>query len=350
MTNPYRDLPAHNFWRKGVTDFCRQEFDPVTSVRFKIEQTDKVATAGSCFAQHISRRLSAIGFNYFVSEQGFAFEPAERVRRNFGVFSARFGNIYTARQLVQLFDEAFHGKRLSDDAWTRPDGRFVDPYRPQIEPDGFGSALDVRAARFEHLCAVRNMLTDADVFVFTLGLTESWMNKADGAVYPLAPGVAGGTYDPERYQFVNFSVAEVEADLHYFITELRKINEKVRILFTVSPVPLIATFEPRNVLVSTTYSKSVLRVAAETMLRTYDFVDYFPSFEIITGSYNFGMYYEDDAREVNSLGVSHAMRMFLKNYAGQQDDQKVAPLGISATDFAVPQVVCDEEAIASINR
>ncbi|RQV20629.1 GSCFA family protein [Burkholderia cenocepacia] len=350
MTNPYRKLPSHNFWRKGVTEFCRNEFDPVTSVRFQIEKTDKVATAGSCFAQHISRRLSAIGFNYFVPESGFAFEPAERTRRNFGVFSARFGNIYTARQLVQLFDEAIHDKRPREQAWARPDGRFVDPYRPQIEPDGFASEIEVRASRFEHLSAVRKMLKEADVFVFTLGLTESWMSKEDGAVFPLAPGVAGGSYDPERHQFVNFSAAEVEADLHYFVTELRKINEKVRILFTVSPVPLIATYEDRNVLVSTTYSKSVLRVAAETMFRTYDFVDYFPSFEIITGSYNFGMYYEEDAREVNNLGVSHAMRVFLKNYAAGTDGQNQVPANVQETDFSAARVVCDEESIASINK
>lgn len=350
MANPYSRLPSYNFWRRGVSSFNRNEFDPVTNVRFKIGKLDKVATAGSCFAQHISRHLAQIGFNYFVAETGAGLNSNERAKRNFGVFSARYGNIYTARQLAQIFREVFHGATMNETAWLRPDGRYVDPYRPQIEPAGYANPDEVYAARKEHLSFVRKILEEADVFVFTLGLTESWMLKSDQSVFPLAPGVAGGDFDPDRYAFVNFSVPEVEADLHFFLTELRKINPKIKVLLTVSPVPLMATYEDRNVLVATTYSKSVLRVAAETMLRTYDFVDYFPSYEIITGSYNFGMYFAEDAREVNDLGVSHAMRVFLANYAeGKTRRPREAPV-VSSEQKSQFNIICDEEAIETVNR
>src|SRR3546814_5220395 len=72
-------------------------------------------------------------------------------------------------------------------------------------------------------------------------------------------------------------------------------------LLTVSPVPLIATYEPEHVLCATTYSKSVLRVAATMLARGREWVDYYPSYEIITGSYNRSVYYESDYRGVNSL-------------------------------------------------
>lgn len=350
MTNPYSQLPPYHFWRRSVSNVCRHEFDPVTNVRFTIARHDRVATAGSCFAQHISRHLDQIGFNYYVVEDGSELAAAERKKRNFGVFSARYGNIYTARQLLQVFREAFGRLERRETAWARPDGRFVDPYRPQIEPEGFAHPDDVRAAREAHLASVRTMFEEADVFVFTLGLTEGWAEKADGSVFPLAPGVAGGTYDPERYAPVNFTVFEVHDDLHAFLQELRDVNKDVRVLLTVSPVPLMATFEDRNVLVATTYSKSVLRVAADHIYRNAAFVDYFPSYEIITGSYNFGMYYEEDAREVNDLGVSHAMRVFLRNYARSEGERPAARIEPPADFSAVPSVVCDEEAIDRINR
>jgi hypothetical protein len=111
---------------------------------------------------------------------------------------------------------------------------------------------------------------------------------------------------------------------------------------------LIATYEDRNVLVATTYSKSVLRVVAEMTLAAYQWVEYFPSFEIITGSYAGGLYYEDDAREVNRLGVAHAMRCFMNNFV--EGTRKVA----TATTYAATlppsrqSVICDEEAIDAI--
>jgi hypothetical protein len=51
------------------------------------------------------------------------------------------------------------------------------------------------------------MFETLDVLVFTFGLTESWRNRADGAIFPLAPGVAGGEFHGDRYEFVNFSAA-----------------------------------------------------------------------------------------------------------------------------------------------
>lgn len=345
MTNPYKGLPDHQFWRRGVSGVEHHRLDPIVEPRFRIARGDRVATAGSCFAQHISNRLSQTGFDYFVTEDGAELAPDERRRRNFGVFSARYGNLYTTAQLRQLFDEAFGRRRPHDVAFQRPDGRFIDAFRPQIEPEGHTTPEGVAAARREHLDAVRRMFVDCDVFIFTLGLTEAWRSTVDQSVFPLAPGVVGGAFDPAEHAFVNFDLAAVEADLEAFLADLKSVNPGVRVLLTVSPVPLIATYEKRHVLVSTTYSKSVLRVAAEQVMRRHDWVDYFPSYEIITGSYAGGLYYEDDFREVNNLGVAHAMRCFLRNYTEcgvRQDADALAVAAARTTD-----IVCDEEAIAA---
>jgi hypothetical protein len=344
--NPYSGLPDHQFWRRAVAGIEPFLFDPVVSTRFTIGQNERVATAGSCFAQHISNRLSRIGFNYFVPEAGAELDEAERKRLNYGVFSARFGNLYTTRQLLQLFQEAFDGRTPAEGAWQREDGRFVDALRPQINPDGHASEEEVRQERARHLRQVRRMFEDCDIFVFTLGLTETWRSRVDGTVYPVAPGVSGGTYDPERHEFVNLDVFEVIADLKEFLARLKSVNPQVKAVLTVSPVPLIATYEPRNVLVATTYSKSVLRVAAETAYRAHDWVEYFPSYEIITGNYNDARYYEADYRGINPIGVDHAMRCFLAHYTAGQ-----APTGPS-TALAAPSpdsdLVCDEEAIEQV--
>ncbi len=216
--NPYSGLPDHCFWRRGVENVPSAEVDPVVSAKFKLSPQDRIATAGSCFAQHIARTLVAEGYGYFVAEQAPAgTTPDDAAKRGYGMFSARYGNVYTMRQMVQLIDRAYGRFLPADGAWRRADGRYVDPFRPQIEPDGFATPDEVVAARDGHFASVRRMLEDASVFIFTLGLTEAWRARADGAVFPLAPGVAAGEPDLDRYEFVNFGTAEVEADVEAFI-------------------------------------------------------------------------------------------------------------------------------------
>lgn len=344
--NPYRNLPDHQFWRRGVAGVERFQFDPVVSTRFAIAPDARVATAGSCFAQHISNRLSRIGFNYFVPEDGSHLPDAERAELNYGVFSCRYGNIYTTRQLLQLFQACFEGRGVAEDAWRRDDGRYVDALRPQIDPAGFDSPEAVKAERRVHLDHVGRMFRECDVFVFTLGLTECWRSRMDGTVYPLAPGVSGGSYDPARHEFVNLDIHDVLDDLDRFLAGLFSVNPGVKVVLTVSPVPLIATYEPRNALVATTYSKSVLRVAAEAMYRRHDRVEYFPSYEIITGNYTDSVYYERDYRGINAVGVNHAMGCFLRHFTA--GGAPAAPAVVAAVGPIDSDVVCDEEAIDQI--
>ena len=68
--SPYSNLPDHQFWRRAVAGIEPFLFDPVVSTRFSIAKNERVATSGSCFAQHISNRLARIGFNYFITEPG----------------------------------------------------------------------------------------------------------------------------------------------------------------------------------------------------------------------------------------------------------------------------------------
>ncbi len=345
MSHPYVDLPDEQFWSRGVASIESHLFDPVSKPRFAIRPGDRVATAGSCFAQHISRRLRAMGDNFMLVESGEHLPPEAREERQYGLFSARYGNIYTPLQLWQLYQEAF-GERTPDDAaWRNRHGRWVDPFRPLVEPRGHDSAEQVAHERVTHLAAVREMLEAADILVFTLGLTEAWRSRIDGSVYPLAPGVAGGEHDPARHEFVNFSVEETQAALEAVLLAARARNPGLRVILTVSPVPLAATYEPRNVVVSTAYSKAVLRVVAEQVVRRHDWIDYFPSYEIITASPTGGLYFEEDHRSVNRLGVAHVMRLFTRHYL-ETDRERDADLQRLGAISAVPSgVICDEEAM-----
>jgi hypothetical protein len=354
---PYKSLPDYAFWRRSVSNTEPGLLDPIVSTKFRISEADKIATAGSCFAQHIARFLSQSGYNYFVSEPGHEILTEETKKTyNYGTFSARFGNLYTTRQLLQLFQRAYGEFTPAEDMWEEG-GRYVDPFRPFIQPRGFATEQEYRLDREEHFAAIRRMVETLDVFVFTLGLTEGWQSKEDGAVFAISPGCGAGNHDSSIHEFINFNVQEVTDDLRSAIEFIRARNPAARVLLTVSPVPLIATYEPQHVLVSTTYSKSVLRVAAETLKNEMSGVDYFPSYEIITGNFSHGVYYEDDLREIREQGVRHAMTCFFRHYLGIEiavpDDAPAekSPEKLAARTDTVnrrlAKVVCDEEQLES---
>jgi hypothetical protein len=188
-----------------------------------------------------------------------------------------------------------------------------------------------------------------DIFIFTLGLTECWASREDGSVYPMCPGTVASSFDPSRHIYLNLGVADVVADMQAFIREVRAVNPGVKVVLTVSPVPLAATAEDRHVLVSTTFSKSVLRVAAEELARLPD-VAYFPSYEIVTGAFTRGRYFADDLRAVTEEGVDHVMRLFFRHLT--------LGMGKSAAEATVPDrdihlermskviaTICEEEVL-----
>ena len=178
------------------------------------------------------------------------------------------------------------------------------------------------------------------------------MSRLDGAVYPVGPGVVGGTFDLALHAFVNFSVREVVADLESFLSKLKLVNPTARVILTVSPVPLVATAADRHVLVSTTYSKSVLRVAAEEVSSAHSHVCYFPSYEIITGPHAAGGYFEADRRSVSEAGVDHVMRVFMAHMTDATAGAATAVAVDAVADAALTEMqaladaACDEEMLA----
>jgi hypothetical protein len=362
--NPYSKLPDHNFWRRAISRVAPTDVDPVVSAPLRIGSHHQVATAGSCFAQHIARRLPDRGIGYLVAET----EPATpgACDENYGVFSARFGNIYTTLQLLQLFDRAYGLFEPTEGVWRRGDGAFVDPFRPQIQKAGFLAESGLVADRVAHLAAVRRMFETCNVFIFTLGLTEGWVSRSDRAAVPLAPGVVDGCGVLNDYRFENLEVADMADQLNRFLFKFRTVNPDAWTILTVSPVPLIATYEDRHVLVSTTYSKAALRVVADIVCRANPQVTYFPSYEIIVGAHARYAYFGEDLREVLPVGVDHVMSLFFRHYvdAGMPPEPPLSssaaarPNGDSSSAAARPTeasfmreiggVICDEEALDTV--
>jgi hypothetical protein len=306
--HPYRSQPSRAFWSRSVSpDFVAA--DMTAGGEPLLRRGDRVVSAGSCFASNMIPWLEGSGLDYVRTEEphpAFAHLPENLGYRS---FSAAYGNIYTARHLRQLMERATGDFQPAQDRWHE-DGGVIDPFRPGLRyPAQSDEEFDILSR--QHLRAVLDAFTAATVFVFTLGLTEAWESTLDGAVYPACPGTVAGEFDPGRDRFHNFSADEVRADLVGFIQRLRETNPGVRVILTVSPVPLIATATDQHVVVASSYSKAVLRVAAAEAAASMPQVCYFPALEIVTGPQAPHDFLAQDRRSVTEAGVTAVMETLI---------------------------------------
>jgi hypothetical protein len=193
------------------------------------------------------------------------------------------------------------------------------------------------------------MIETMDVFVFTFGHTETWRHKKDGAILQLAPGVAGGDWDQNIYEFYNMSVSEVIRDFLAAVDRIRAVNPKVRIVLSVSPVGIIATYENRHVIESNSAVKAILRAAADEIKRSRPDIAYFPSYDLATVSPNVSWYYRNDTRKITSFGIDHTMRVFFEHFtekaSSAQNTVARVKIDVASEAETSSKVVCDEEAI-----
>lgn len=341
MSNPYLKLGERSFWSASVAKKNCFDIKDLWRPKFRISETDRVATYGSCFAQHFGKSLSQYGFNWYITEKA-PFFSSETLKKqfNYEVFSSRVGNIYTASLFAQWLRWTSQSEKSENlEVWKDSSG-FIDPFRPTIEPHGFLNEEELHKSRNRTLREFYNSIRDCQVLVFTLGLTECWRNSESKLEYPMCPGTAAGKFDSNLHKFSNQTYTEISENLMCCLDLMSKINPKIKILLTVSPVPLTATNSNNHVLVATSESKAKLRAVAGEFASSFENVDYFPSFEIINSVPFRGIFFESNMRNVNQIGVDHVMSLFFGSF-GYESLKRNGGGVVSSVDESCDEKILD---------
>jgi hypothetical protein len=238
-----------------------------------IDRSTPVASMGSCFAREIRKGLLQQGYAYITEE---VHHPAAVHA------SAAWERLYNTFSMRQVFQYTFETFAPQLRWWQAPQsGQIQDPYRRIICYE----SLPAAEADFErHREHSRRALMRAEVLILTLGLTEIWEDQADGSVIclPSGPYVNEGG-DMRRYRFRVSRYAENLANLETIHRIMARHNPRCRLLVTVSPVHLWATFrQDADVISASCNSKSTLRAAADEFTASHDNVFYFPAYEMAT--------------------------------------------------------------------
>jgi hypothetical protein len=235
----------------------------------------------------------------------------------------RLYNTFSMRQIFEYtFEEWYPDLRW----WRAPiSGQIQDPYRRIILYEDLKSAEEDFA---NHRQCSRRVLEKAEVLILTLGLTEIWEDRVDGAVIclPSGPYVNEGG-DMSRYRFRVSRHAENLANLERIHEIMAQHNPACCIIVTVSPVHLWATFrEDADVISASCNSKSTLRSVADEFAARHDNVHYFPAFEMAT-IYRpmMGQQIFTEDREnfhVNQQTVDFIMKEFFAWYGDASDGKR----------------------------
>ena len=344
MTSPYHGLGPEAFWRSAVAEGDPGRDAALYRPKFPITQKTRIFTAGSCFAQHVTRALRAAGCDVIDAEP-MTIGLSQKVTRRFGygLYSARFGNIYTLRQFRQLVEEVLGLHKPACPVWTQ-DGAFFDALRPMVEPAGFGTEAALHEARAAHLAAVKSALQQADLLIFTLGLTECWEHRETGTVYPTAPETLAGTFDADVFAFRNLGYDDCIDDFVALRGHLAELKPGLQFLLTVSPVPLTATASGAHVLQASTYSKAVLRAVCGALYQADTAVDYFPSYELITAPRSQGHWFDANLRTPSAEGVAMVMQHFFRAHGLAAKADEV----VQGDDTTDP--LCDEVLLEAFSK
>jgi hypothetical protein len=289
--------------QEGATRTRTKLLRPNLSPKFKISRTDSVFTMGSCFARNIEVYLESLGYVFPTRNPGFALDNSECSSPN-GYF-----NKFTVPSMANELIFASGDGSLPDSAYVRDDaGRWQDGQSPAT----FASLERAKEIR-SRVEGVTKAAFAANVMLLTLGLVEAWHDNENDVYWNLAPPANVIKAAPSRFSLRILSYEDNKRHLDVLYRSVARLNPNIKIVVTVSPVPLAATFSGNDIAVANMYSKSTLRAVASDFAAEHPNVDYFPSYEMAMDSDPLGVW-TDDAVHVRDQMVECIITHFLINY------------------------------------
>jgi hypothetical protein len=297
------DKASYSFFRTGRARFhptdrsmsspraLRYLFEGITPAEPLLDANTSIVAFGSCFASHIANYLHAIGYNV-----------ANKRHRAAYVASMGEGVVNTFA-IRQQFEWAWEAREPAVQLWHGYDARAL----------GYDDAVRLDT---------KDMFDRAEAFIITLGLSEVWYDEPTGEVFWKA--VPKEYFDPSRHKFRIASYAENLENLRAIRRLIRTYRPDAPMIFTLSPIPLKATFRATPCISANAVSKAILRAALDEFLRGESAdtrLYYFPSFEVVLNAFEHP--FMEDRRHPHKHVLDFNMAAFERFYCrtGMTDAQ-----------------------------
>ncbi len=262
-----------------------------------ITKSTPIGSAGSCFAQEIMKHLKSLNYNYVMTEPN-------------DCASANWGPQYNAVAFQQTVEWSFGLRERPSLVWKEgvSADEYSDPFREGVI---YKDLSEVSTNLKSHRRAAREALETSEVFILTVGLNEVWWLGQTDTILARFPRKLSSFFVRNEVLTIEQNVIALQGAFDI----LRSFNPKIKMIVTVSPVPLYATFQAddMHVVVATQQAKAILRLAIEKFAKqNLDSVSYFPAMETVLWCTKNP--WDDDRRHVSREAVSNVMRLFSEIY------------------------------------
>ena len=236
-------------------------------------------TMGSCFARNLARSLSKSGY------------PAQHMEIS-EYINTTFANRVFVDWLSGAEIDGAIGERIAE-----------------LLPQGWSKDGTLQ------------IIKDADVFILTLGVAPAFFDRVTGDFVLPRPSALNSRVLAEKYLYRTTTVKENVDNVLYLIDFVRSISPRIKLVVTVSPVPLLASFEFESAVQADCLSKSTMRLVAHEVVNNSNIENilYWPSFEVFrwAGSNASDYYAADDgaAWHVSEDKVGGTIKAFVDMFS-----------------------------------
>lgn len=293
-------------WSRFVKDLHEDKgFTSLVEPTLNFSGREKIFTIGSCFARNIEEVLSQEfqfpTLKYKGKKEEFAGSRARSILNKFTPFSIfrelnwvikgkqNFISITEAEFAVELDQFGIHG----------------------VSDTGLRQLKSVSKTRFlqrrKEIFEIYQEIKTCDLVLITFGNLEQVFDS-NGKPWEQAPTDIKINRKLNFYINHNLSLNQVTDEVLEICNLIRKLNKEVKIIITVSPVPMRRTFSKNNIFLENIKNKSLLYQACKNI--NMENVFYFPSFEIV--SFYGVAAFEEDLRHVKHEPVLKVCEVFKK--------------------------------------
>jgi len=247
----------------------------------KISYKNKSAFIGSCFTENIGKKMENLRFPVLTNPFGILYNPVSIAEC---ISLCLKGLDFFEKDLI-----FFNDKWLS----FKHHGRFSNEDRKEV-----------LATINMELQLGKLFLKESNLLFLTFG--TSWVYK-----HKETNQIVANCHKIPSNEFEHFSLGLSEiVDIYVqLLDELHRFNSGLNVIFTVSPVR-----HWKDGPVNNQKSKSTLILAVHELVKKFDFVSYFPSYELMMDDLRDYRFYSDDFFHPNQMAIDYIWSKFKETY------------------------------------
>ncbi len=248
---------------------------------FSIAYGDRLFSMGSCFSEHIGKRLQESKFNITINPFGQQYNPHSIAQ---GIERLLNGEPYTLKDLT-LHNEQYH-------SWVHH-GSFSG-----------SNAEETLQNMNAHLQKASGELKTANALFLTFGTAHVFKLKETGKIVSNCHKMPGSLFTQELMW-----PDDIVSVLQAAFQKLKQVNPGIKIVLTVSPVRYFAFGAYAN-----SVSKSHLFTAIYALQKSNPEYYYFPAYEMVMDDLRDYRFFADDMLHPNQQAISYVWESLTETF------------------------------------